>query len=198
MNAICVELRSERPPNCENTSAAIISQQRRTSPGSAPAKYVANKLPTCRCTRSICAGIKRNSIIGRTSVMSERFQLERHKMLHKNDLPCKICHKLFNERTIFHHMRRHTGESRVQCTDCGRFYANSESLKRHMVVHTGEAPFKCSDCGKCFRQSASLVVHRRSHTGQYIHYCQPCAKGFGARRELRRHNQRVHGIETQS
>ena len=54
---------------------------------------------------------------------------------------CDLCEKVFNNRDsiILHKKKYHTGNKSHWCTECGKGFYKSQSLKKHQRSHTGEA-----------------------------------------------------------
>ena len=87
---------------------------------------------------------------------------------------CPECARRFTSvaRMAMHVQRVHKDEFaenprlgavlRYVCNDCGRRYANCNSLKQHMRQHTGEL-LRCVICNKGFTVSYDLRVHMRQH-----------------------------------
>ena len=52
-----------------------------------------------------------------------------------------------------------------QCSECGKAFGRSGTLKLHMLVHTQEKNFQCSECGKLIcTEWASEEPHACSYT----------------------------------
>jgi len=66
------------------------------------------------------------------------------------------------------HMRRHTGDYKLFCEDCGKGFFTQSKLDSHKRKHTGEKPFRClfKTCLKRFRYKGDLSKHiKRYHPG---------------------------------
>ena len=51
-----------------------------------------------------------------------------------------------------------------QCSECGKAFGRSGTLKLYKLVHTQEKNFQCSECGKAFARSGHLKSHMLVHT----------------------------------
>ncbi|KAG2464030.1 Z585B protein, partial [Polypterus senegalus] len=91
------------------------------------------------------------------------------KDLHTSDRNLKI----FSERQ---HLLSYKGKKSHPCTECGKVFTMTSSLKYHQRVHTanfklrqgiqsGKKTFKCSECGAFFMSWSQLKIHQGIHTG---------------------------------
>ncbi|XP_055689565.1 transcription factor grauzone-like [Lutzomyia longipalpis] len=140
---------------------------------------------------------------------------------------CEICAKVFNTRECFEaHMMRHTGQTppRVKCQQCGKEYAERNSLRRHMQMHkvTNETftcdqcgritssklalykhksivhsnkTFQCTLCEKKFKRAIVLKEHMASHTGEQLYSCKFCDRTFNSNANKYVHQKRMHPEE---
>ncbi|XP_039621236.1 zinc finger protein 283-like [Polypterus senegalus] len=91
-------------------------------------------------------------------------------------------------------LKSHTGEGTNRCSECGKMFCTTATLKIHKTIHTGEKPYECGDCGKTFRWPVSLKIHQRTHTGEKPYGCDQCGKTFRHYNTFRNHS-KVHARE---
>ena len=113
---------------------------------------------------------------------------------------CLFCSKDFPALSeLTQHSKTHftadsshvTRKLSLQCTLCGKSFANATRLNIHLRGHTGEKPFKCDHCHKAFTNKSHLARHVRIHSGEkpfethrVIHTqekpftCDQCGKAF--------------------
>ncbi|XP_059045474.1 gastrula zinc finger protein XlCGF17.1-like [Achroia grisella] len=126
-------------------------------------------------------------------------QFTRHRLTHFYSLPfkCALCpYKGRFSESLKMHMRSHTGEKPYQCTQCPSRFVNKSNLNKHMLIHKGEHDFKCNLCGRGFYTKRNLDLHFKvDHTGIKDHVCNICGKAFGYRKQMMKHQLKVHKRE---
>ncbi|KAG6464513.1 hypothetical protein O3G_MSEX014567 [Manduca sexta] len=86
----------------------------------------------------------------------------------KNDLECKVCHKIFEtQKKLYLHQRLHFKNIMCPLDACGKKFATKGDLEKHIRTHTGERPYRCEICEKSFAQRGTLKAHRDAlHGGE--------------------------------
>ncbi|XP_028174993.1 gastrula zinc finger protein XlCGF17.1-like [Ostrinia furnacalis] len=133
-------------------------------------------------------------ICGKTFTI--RGQFTRHRLTHFYELPfkCSLCpyRGRFSE-SLKMHMRSHTGEKPYQCSQCAACFVSKSNLNKHTRTHRGPQDFKCEMCGRGFYTKRNLEMHLRvDHTGIKDHICNICGKAFGYRKQMMKHQLKVH------
>ncbi|XP_063541874.1 zinc finger protein 92-like [Cydia strobilella] len=136
-------------------------------------------------------------ICGKKFIMQGQFT--RHRLTHFYDLPfkCSLCpyRGRFTE-SLKMHMRTHTGDKPYQCSECAKCFISKSNLNKHMHVHKAEHDFKCETCGRGFNTKRTLDLHFKvDHTGIKDHLCNICGKAFGYRKQMMKHQLKVHKRE---
>lgn len=125
-------------------------------------------------------------------------QFSRHRLTHFYNLPfqCSLCpyRGRFTE-SLKMHMRTHTGDRPYQCSECAKCFINKSNLNKHMLTHKGHE-FECETCGRGFKIKRNLDLHYKvDHTGIKDHVCNVCGKAFGYRKQMMKHQLKVHKRE---
>ncbi|XP_050357656.1 gastrula zinc finger protein XlCGF17.1-like [Nymphalis io] len=126
-------------------------------------------------------------------------QFTRHRMTHFYNLPfeCSLCpYRGRFKESLKMHMRSHTGEKPYQCSQCPARFVNKSNLNKHLLTHKGDHDFKCESCGRGFYTKRDLDLHFKvDHTGIKDHVCNICGKAFGYRKQMMKHQLKVHKRE---
>ena len=97
-------------------------------------------------------------------------------------------------------MKNHSkGALPYECQECGKSFADPQSLRIHNYVHYPELKparkkprnletYECIECVKTYKEKRSLEIHiDMIHKGIKRHKCEYCAKEFGRRWGLQAH-----------
>ncbi|CAH0401658.1 unnamed protein product [Chilo suppressalis] len=147
-------------------------------------KHMAIHQPDCPYMCDIC---------GKKFIIQGQFS--RHRLTHFFKLPykCGLCpyRGRFTE-SLKMHMRIHTGEKPYQCSECAARFVSKSNLNKHMYTHK-DHDFKCESCGRGFYTKRNLEMHIKvDHVGIRDHLCNICGKAFGYRKQMMKHQLKVH------
>lgn len=121
----------------------------------------------------------------------------------------KLCHLLISDKGSSSHLQENNMSGNYEnfsvnfmsetiktmnCTYCGKKFADSYCLKMHVRIHTGERPFACLMCSAAFTQQGNLMRHMRIHTGEKPFRCSVCDYGSNNKSNLKKHMLIKHGF----
>ena len=127
---------------------------------------------------------------------AKKSQLQNHSYTHTTEhtFKCKVCEKSYKGPKALHrHMRSaHLGRKPYVCSQCGKGFVESTTLKHHIRLHTGERPYVCDTCFKSFHKPRGLALHKLCHQDVRAYVCTVCQAGFKTHTTLSRHKREVH------
>ena len=120
---------------------------------------------------------------------------------------CNLCDRsTISEKNTLEHIARLHGEKRFKCRLCKKAYGLRRDLQMHVFVH--KKRFQCDTCSKMFATRYLMLGHkRRRHEnpsvrknksvkeegGPSAYACKQCSYVTGKLRNLKDHEQRIHG-----
>jgi len=136
-------------------------------------------------------------ICNRLVAVNNRRSLELHiSKMHKEQneediikVPCDMCGKLVNEKSLQSHQKMAHGNKTVKCDVCNSMFVTEAAMLKHREQH-----FKSnSTCPECGKQVKHLAGHLRiMHSNRERHSCDLCEQTFKLKQGLKRHIQVVH------
>ncbi|XP_055526848.1 zinc finger protein 836-like [Wyeomyia smithii] len=92
---------------------------------------------------------------------------------------CDICSKTFKTKAALKvHRSDHMNTERAQCTVCGKYMKNTNSLRKHLAIHR-EVTTECEICGEKSPNSHALRNHiQNQHLKARSYQCTICEKAL--------------------
>ena len=88
------------------------------------------------------------------------------------------------------------GPKRFICAECGKSYAQNQTLNRHMKERHSSVSYPCDQCEMTFHRTDVLARHiDEVHNSDKSHKCPDCALTFARQSDLTRHVKDVHNSE---
>ena len=81
-------------------------------------------------------------------------------------------------------------DSRHICLDCGKHYAQAQSLSVHRKIHLGKDLHTCKYCQRKFAVKGLFEDHVRTHTGERPFNCPRCMKSFASKSYFNSHKKK--------
>ncbi|XP_067642135.1 zinc finger protein 182-like [Eurosta solidaginis] len=102
---------------------------------------------------------------------------------------CGICGEGFAvKKWLIEHLRTHTSDGRIPCSQCDKTYTTSDGLENHeRAVHLKEKPHYCQICDKHLQNKQSFRIHNYRHSGKKPYLCDICGKDFRQRTQMKTH-----------
>ncbi|XP_073823764.1 uncharacterized protein [Musca autumnalis] len=92
---------------------------------------------------------------------------------------CKICEKVFTNRTgLNNHMKFHEPR-RFTCDQCNKKFVTKQGLQHHILRHIPESErkFPCTECGRLYASQVLLNHHRKfTHESTNLRDCEICGE----------------------
>ncbi|XP_050093389.1 zinc finger protein 432-like [Anopheles aquasalis] len=126
-------------------------------------------------------------------VFLDKASYEKHLKQHRlGRLICKMCNKGFKSVTVLNaHKCRY--ETSTLCWICGMTMATKKQHKKHMISHKPEEMWGCPLCPSRFTSLDAMKSHLVTHKKQKLFCCTVCGMNLSSKRNLKYHQQAVHG-----
>ncbi|XP_035788257.1 myoneurin-like [Anopheles albimanus] len=124
-------------------------------------------------------------------VFLDKASYEKHLENHCLDFICTMCNEGFKS-AIALNAHETTHESSTLCWICGITLATAKLHKSHMLSHMPEE-MACNLCPLRFNSKNVLKAHLLTHKKQNLFYCDECGANLSSKRNLKYHQQAVHG-----
>ena len=120
---------------------------------------------------------------------------ERHRKTHRQYYHCETCGIDIVTKKGYqkHIMNLHQKVKRYICDVCGNQFFAKHNMERHRATHFAPS-LECSYCGRKFADPVALKRHVMTHTGDFRYICGICNHGFIQSTPYRMHMQKKHSI----
>uniref|UniRef100_A0A1B0ALV9 Protein krueppel n=1 Tax=Glossina palpalis gambiensis TaxID=67801 RepID=A0A1B0ALV9_9MUSC len=123
--------------------------------------------------------------------------LRKHHRLHHGTgkdkrVTCNICKKELKPYSFKEHMQLHSGKMNNRkpylCSECGKSFSSSSTLRQHLLRHKADRQYHCSYCPRKFPCKSDLLSHSQIHQAKpKSHICDVCGSGFSKPYLLKKH-----------
>ncbi|XP_061188855.1 PR domain zinc finger protein 15-like [Saccostrea echinata] len=144
--------------------------------------------------------VKKDKVLFSCGLCKKSFRnlnyLNRHKEMHRDQLECNICKKIFKAPSdLDDHVRFCVANSIISekgsaaCEICGTFFYSTKAFREHYQTHTH--PYSCDRCKKRFIKIGTLHTHQCLQDTSLME-CHHCQQKFPGQTALKAHIKKEH------